>query len=97
MSKNTFNSTRIDTMLGSCEGDPFSPPADFVGGEDEYFQLMRKRFNENPHCQRMQVIALYYHHPEALYPKKIVGPFEFVAWNVISKLRYSQPTINNAA
>jgi len=57
MSKYVFDASRIDTSPGNLLS-PFSPPADWEGGDLQYIQWLRKRYRVDPNLKQRLGIAL---------------------------------------
>ena len=82
MSKGNFNSAEINTENG--HNSPFSPPNDWKGSSDDYMALMRKRFRDLFHYQRIiSHLSMSLKSKDAF---KISGPFKGEAEKILQKV-----------
>jgi hypothetical protein len=80
-----LNLALVSTEPGSEGHHPFTPPAGWTGNGQDYIALMRDRYREIEHGQRMVVTVLI----GRRIPLQITGPFAEQAREVLEKLRSS--------
>ena len=79
-----MNAAQITTEVGFDHICPFSPAANWQGDEASYVDLIRERYNDLQHGQRLRFIA-HFASRNAVFVK---GPYAKAAGAIINKLKY---------
>ena len=78
-----YNLTQVNTEPGHVATCPFSPPAGWTGGVDEYFELMRQRYKDKNFDQLIMGTVWC----STKLPMQYAGPFAEQAAQIIHKIR----------
>lgn len=77
------NAGKVDTNPGHDAVCPFSPPNGWEGDSNAYMTLMRTRYRDLMHRQRMNVTASFATKQQVT----IIGPFSAEAERIISSMK----------
>jgi len=72
----------IDTTPGADPVNPFTPPSGWVGGSEDYRDLLRQRYRRVDHYQRIYRVV----HFAQRQPVNITGPYAEEATCIIETL-----------
>lgn len=81
-----FDANVAETAPGICIENPYCPPVDWVGNEDDYKQLLQRRWKDVKYGQRMRLSLRFAKHSRLL----VRGPYAQVAGEAVTKLLAKQ-------
>ncbi len=78
--------SKVDTTPGNDEVCSFSPPEGWEGDSAAYIELMRSRYRNLMHCQRMIVTASFARRESI----QVTGPFADEATKIINSMKMNK-------